>query len=138
MKFLIRVVFSHINIDNIKIWLFQFWSKLLGWFYLVNGAISSFLVASLTPLCRSWLTATAIECFAEGLSFLVSAFLYVSVFVLIWKFIGTIITKIIDVIFLKGGDGIMYLAKTIIHRIFSSIAWVFSSLANGIKKVFFG
>ena len=138
VKLLNMNFFININTDHVKALFFQAWAKIIMWFNTVCGAIKSSLIALLTDYTSSWITSSTIHAISEGVSFLTTAFIFILIFVFIWKFIGTVITKIIDVIFLKGGDGIMYLTKTIIHRIFSSVAWIFSSIANGIKKVLFG
>jgi hypothetical protein len=67
-----------------------------------------------------------------------TSFLFIVVFVFLWKGIGTALSKLIEIAFINAGDGIMFLTKTAIHRVFASVAWIFSSIANGIKKVFFG
>ena len=130
--------FTNFNSDHFKAWFFQAYAKVITWFNIVCGAIKTFLIALLTDHTSSWITSSTIQGISEGVAFVTSAFIFIVFFVFIWKGIGALLTKIIDVLFLKGGDGIMFIAKTAIHRVFASIAWIFSSIANGIKKIFFG
>lgn len=130
--------FINLNTNQLKAWFFQAWAKVITWFNTVCGAIKSFLIALLTDHTSSWITSSTIQGISEGVAFVITAFLFIVIFVFIWKGIGTLLTKLIDVVFLKGGEGILYLAKEAIYRMFASVAWIFSSLASGIKKVLFG
>ena len=133
-----KPLFHHVDLSSIKALFFQAWAKVNMWFTTVCGAIKSFLIALLTDYSSSWITSSTIHAISEGVSFLTTAFIFILIFVFIWKGIGTLLTKLIDVVFMKGGEGILYLAKEAIYKIFASVAWIFSSIANGIKKVLFG
>lgn len=131
-------LFSHIDSSKFTEWFFRSWATLLIWFNTVCGAIKSFLVALLSDYTSTWITSTTIYAISEVISLVTTSFLFIVVFVFLWKGIGTALSKLIEIAFINAGDGIMFLTKTAIHRVFASVAWIFSSIANGIKKVFFG
>lgn len=131
-------LFSHIDFKSFKTWFFQAWAKVITWFNIVCGAIKNILIALLTDHTSSWITSSTIHGISEGIAFLVTSFIFILIFTFIWKGIGTSLKKLITILFIQCGDGVLYLAKEAIYKIFASVAWIFTSIANGIKKILFG
>jgi len=129
--------FSHIDETLLKEWFFYAWAYMINAFNSVCGAIKIFLVALLSDYTSTWITSTTIQAIGEVISFITTAFIFITIFIFIWRGIGMLLTKSIDIIFLKGGDGISFIIKETVYRVFASVAWIFNSLANGIRKVLF-
>jgi len=130
-------LFIHIDIIVLKEWFFYAWAYVINVFNSVCGAIKTFLVALLSDYTSTWITSTTIQAIGEVISLVTTAFVFIVIFVFIWRGIGILLTKLIEVAFLKTGDGISFIIKETVYRVFASVAWIFNSLANGIRKVLF-
>jgi len=138
MKPKIFIITCTSTLELVQEWLWVKLSLVLGWFQIVCGVIKGSLITLFSHLFSLWLTESTIHLLSEGLALVLTASLFLMIIAFIWKGIGTFISKIVEIVFLKGGDGIMYLAKEVVYRIFASIAWVFNGIASGIKKILFG
>ncbi len=135
---MIHLLLNTLTLDWAQEWLWKKFSVVLVWFQTVCGVIKTFLVTLFSHLFSQWLTETTIYIISEGLALILTTSLFLMLLSFVWKGIGTLVSKVVEIVFLKGGDGIMYLAKQVVYRIFSSIAWIFNGIANGIKKILFG
>jgi len=99
-------------------------------YLLIKEEISKLLFDFLYPLLSPAITRHGCYVFCESIALLISTVFFIKIIILIHKGIGKLIVN--------SGEGADFLLKSFIHRVFSSIAWIFTTIAGGVKRLLFG
>jgi len=86
----------------------------------------------------SYLTETSIALFSQCLSLFLTVALGIQLLIWSWRGVGYVFQKLTELVFTRGGEGASWMFKMFFVRIFSSIGYIFSSIANGLKRLLFG
>ncbi len=101
----------------------QISDKLVYYFLIVKEELSLLFFSFFHGFFFPYLTEAACHNLSDGLALALTA---------------AIFAKLIIIIFNKGSASADHLLKTFIHRIFSSVAWIFTSIADSVKRILFG
>jgi len=121
--------------------LYKLLDRALGYichyYLIVKEELTMFLYDFLFSLLYPFITESGCKSISEVVSVIVTTALFLKVTILLYKGLGVVIAQIVDLLFNRGSAGADFLLKSIIYRMFSSVAWIFSSIAEGVKKILF-
>jgi len=104
----------------------------------IQDSLCSFFVRFGEMHLGKYLTEATIYCLSHGFAVLLTWLLAIQLIIWSWKGLGHIIQRISELVFVRGGEGFSWMFKMFFVRVFSSIGYIFSSISQGIRKLFFG